>query len=638
MKSRFISKLEDMSSLLMRYLRTKADIIALAFIAVTITLSAMPLLTSGSKVNNNDDFYYYAGMHEAVRKAILEYHTFPTRNFWVGGGYPSLGEPGDPTLNPMTLITIIFGVIKGVKILTFISLLIGGLSTYLLARYILGYNRWGALFSGLIFGLSLFVPLRVYDGNINDIYAAFLPLCLLLIGLACRGQKVALFILSFVFYIMIADGKLNAVMAFIYFGILCLLDVIPLFNTFGTKNLERINIKPLKVLLLALTITFFIGMLRILPAWDLIGTNGGLGTHFLAYKTKIYGPEYIAAFTFSDLWQCLTGYENALCLITIGWIPFLLVVGVFFVFPGRAFPWLVCLVLFGWMSLAYNAPVDLFKMLWHLPIFNVINKPFKYFSFQLVFSFAIVAGQFFWLLAKIRPRWLEHVLAIVLIIISVVFLFPRSYAIQGNTYTYDIPAKFYVRQNEFYNIKGKDISRARVEPMNSIIFTNISRGIGTIDWMATLVVDENAVPKYFVDAEGAHVPNSKYRGESYFTDSMNSAEAFFRPNSITVKVNVRKPDTLVINQNYHKDWHMDHGVIFNKNGLIAVQLIEPGSYNITMRYVPRSFFMGLIVSILSLIMLVFICWSYKTGRLTKWSQNKSFPLRQMSRFVLWLID
>jgi hypothetical protein len=627
-----------MSGSLMQYLRAKADIIALIVIGITITLSSISLLSSGSKVSLNEDYYYYTGMHEAVRKAILEYHTFPTRNFWVGGGYPTLGEPGDPTLNPMTLITIIFGAVKGIKFITLLSLLMGGLSTYWLARHIFGYTRWGSLFSGLVFGLSLFVPFRIYDGNTNDIYVAFLPLCLLLIGLACRGQKVALLILSFVFYIMISDGKLNAVMAFIYLGIICSLDVIPLFDIFGTKNLKKINVKPLKVLFLALTVTFFVGMLRILPAWDLIGTQGGLGTNFLWYKPKIYGPGYISAFTFRDLWQCLTGYENALSLITIGWIPVLLSIGVIFIFPRKAFPWLFCLILFGWVGLAYNAPLDLFKLLWRMPIFNVINKPFKYFSFQLVFTFAIAAGQFFWLLAKIRPRWLEHVLAIALILMSVGFLYPRFDEIQKNTYIYDIPAEALVKENEFYNVRGQDISRCRIEPLNSITYTNIIRGIGTIDWMAAIKVDENAVPKYFVDAKGTLIPNSKYKGEAHFADSENSAKAFFRPNSITVNVNIKKPDTLIINQNYHKDWHADQGTIFSKDGLIALRLNEPGNYNVTLRYIPRSFYAGIIVSILSFIILVFVCWSYRTGRLKKWSQNAFVPLRQLSQFIRWFID
>jgi hypothetical protein len=636
MKSRFISKLKAVNSFLIQNLRTKADIIALILIAVAITLPSISPLSSGDKVNLNDDFLYFASLHEAVRKDILEYHTFPTRSIWFGGGYPILGDPEDPTLNPMTLITIVFGSIMGIKIITFIALLIGGLSSYLLARYILGYTKWGSLFSGLVFGLSLFVPLRIYSGNINDVYVALLPLCLLLIGLACRGRKVALLILPFVFYIMISDGKHTALMAFLYIGILCLFDVIPLFNTFGTNNFKKINIKPLKVFILALTVTFFIGMLRILPVWELVQTQGGFGTQFLWYKTKIYGPEYISAYTFQQLWQYLIGYT--VNFVTIGLLPVLLALSVFCIFPIKAFPWGVTLSLFVWLALAYNAPVDLFKLLWQMPIFNTISNPWKYFTFQIVFTFAIVAGQFFWLLTKLRPKWLEHIVAIALIILSVWFLYPKFCEIQENTYTYDIAAEFLVKQNEFYNIKGKDLSRFRVKPLNSITYTNIIRNVGTIDWMAVIKAAENAVPKYFVDAEGRYISNPQYRGEAYFADSKNPAKAIIKPNSITAQVNLPKPDTLIINQNYHRDWHTDHGKIFEKNGLIALQLDEPGSYEVTLRYISRSFFTGLIISILSLIILIAICWSYKTRRLTKWSQNTSVPLRQMSRFILWLID
>ena len=634
MKSRFISKLKDAYRFLIQFLRTKTDIIALILIALAITMPSISPLSSGDKVNFNDDFFYYAGLHEGVRKAVLEYNTFPTRSFWICGGFPTLGNPEDPTLNPMTLITIIFGSIMGLKIITFIALLIGGLSSYLLARYILGYTKWGSLFSGLVFGLSLFVPMRIYSGNINEVYAAFLPLCLLLIGLACRGRKVALLILPFVFYIMISDGKHTALMAFLYIGILCLFDAIPLFNTFGTNNFKKINIKPLKVFILALTVTFFIGMLRILPVWELVQTLGGFGTNFLWYKTKIYGPEYISTFTFQQLWQYLIGYK--VNFLTIGLIPVLLSLSVFCIFPIKAFPWGVSLFLFVWLTLAYNAPVDLFKFLWQMPIFNTLSNPWKYFTFQIVFTFAIVAGQFFWLLTKLRPKWLEHVFAIALIILSVWFLYPKFCEIQENTYTYDIPAEFLVRQTEFYNIQGKEIPRFRAEPLNSIIYTNTVRNVGTIDTAINL--GEKAVPKYFVDAEGMYIPNPQYRGEAYFVDSKNPVKAIIKPNTIIAQVNLPKPDTLIINQNYHKDWHTDHGKIFEKDGLIALQLEEAGSYKVTMRYIPRIFFIGLIISILSLIIVSFTCWSYKTGRLTKWSQNTSVPLRQVSRFILWFID
>jgi len=618
----------------MQFLRTKADIIALILIAVVITLPSITPLSSGSKVNLKDDFFYYAGMHEGVRKAVLEYHTFPTRSFWISGGFPTLINPEDPTLNPLTLITIVFGSIMGLKIITYLALLVGGLNTYLLARHILGYTRWGALFSGLVFGLSLFVPIRIYDGNPNEIYVAFLPLCLLLIGLACHGRRIAVFILAFIFYIMLSDGKLTALTAFLYIGILCLLDLIPALNIFGIKNSNNINIKPLKVLFVALTMTFFIGMPRILPPLEIIQALGGFGSHLLWYKPDTYSPSGVVPI--QELWQNLIGYKGVLNILTIGLFPVLIAFSVFFIFPAKAFPWAMTIFLFAWLTLAYNAPVDLLKLFWHLPVLKEITKPYKYFTFQMVFSFAIVAGQFFWLLAKIRPKWLEHALAVVLIFLSVWFLYPRFDAIQKSTYTYDIPPEFLVRQNEFYNIQGQGISRFRAEPLNSVIYTNIIRNVGTIDTVTNY--GEKAVPKYFVDANGTLIPNPGYRGEAHFADSGNTARAVFRPNSIMVQVNQLKPDTLVINQNFDKDWHSDRGTILEQEGLIALRLNDTGRYQITLHYFPRSFFVGLAISMLSLIMLIFMCWSYRTGRLLKWSRGAPLPIRWMPRFILWLIN
>lgn len=638
---------------LLSWLKRRSDIIAFLVIAIAITLPSITALTSGNKINHNEDFYLYAGKHEAARKAILEYHTLPLRSFWLAGGYPSLGDPEDPALNPLILITLIFGTVTGLKIISFSAMLIGGLSTYALARYVLGYTKWGSLFSGLIYGLSLFLPLRIHDGNYNEVYAAFLPLCLLLIGLACQGRKIAVPILIFVFYTMLSDGKQTSLMAIFYMGVLCFLDVIPVFNTFGKKNLtshpidfanklpeeqraKKINIKPLKVIILALIATFFIGMMRFLPIIDLIGSHGGLWHPDIYIHTKIY--ENIYAYKFSYLIRDIIGLQgNIFSFVTTGWLPVLLSLIVFFKFRKASFPWAVNLLLFVLMMLAYNSPIDLFRILWNLPIFNTLSD-FKYISYQIVFTLAIVSGQFFGLVEKIRSKWFKCIVAATLILVGVSSLYPKVDLIQKNTYLFDIPEELLIKQNEFYNIQGKDMGEVRKEPLNSLTYVNLIRGIGTIDINVAFLIDEKAVPKYFIDAAGDVIPNDKYKGEAYFLDSRNLAQVSFRPNSIMIQAEVNKPDTLIINQNYHQDWHTDHGKIYNQNGLLALQLDKTGHYNIKMRYFSRSFYLGLLISLLSLTAVIMACWSYRTGRLAKWSQNSSSILRWIPKSIIWLMD
>ncbi len=901
-------------------MQNRADILAYGIIFTVITLSSIAPLSSGGKLNLNADFFQYASRHEAVRKSLLEYHTFPSRSHWFGGGFPTIADPEDPTLNPLVMLSVLFGTVTGLKLITFLALLVSGLGTYALARYVLEYTRWGALFSGLIFGTSLFVPLRILDGNPNEVYAAFLPLCMLLIGLACRGRKIALLILPFVFYTMLSDGKLNFFMAIFYVGMFCLLDILPIFNTLAPQNASRkVDMRTMKIFLLALILTFFIGMVRILPALELINAKGGLGQFELFFHPKTYRPEGVYAYTFQQLWQETLGWTQETLgwkgrlalvafgrkgqsgLVTIGFLPVILFGVALFLFWKRALPWGINLMLFSWLLLAHNAPVDVLKPLWKLPIFSALYRPYKYFSFQVAFTFAIASGQFFWLLAKLRPKWLEHICAIILIVAGVWFLYPKTAKVQRDTYTFDTPAEFRTPEKDFFNVQGQNLSRGRAQPFRAATYLNLLRNVGTVDWYTGIPIAENAIPKYFVDANNNYHPNPKYQGEAFFLevegavelkslsdeasplrseptieeqfadDSLvglwhldvvqkdvlkdssgkdnigrlvgvdrkdalvrgkfgnalmfngnnwvdvaptpslrldgsytlsvwinasdmplkierfildtdfplsgsryslvlhegfirfmhnfvnaggehaiaqtpyaeaglkqnrwhnviavfdqthlrlyvdgvlraetpctrkntfkedvslriggrtnppqgecfkgtiddvaiwnrdltleevvniwssgstrskvegrsstseqlsppSTAKSTFRPNSITIQVNIQTPNTLVINQNYHRDWHTNQGELFNQGGLLALRLRKTGSYTIRLRYISRSFYTGLAISALSLAVLTFICWAYMTGRLLFWSQNAPPPLKRVSQTILWLIN
>ena len=513
--------------------------------------------------------------------------------------------------------------------------MVGGLATYAFARCILEYTQWGSLFSALVFGLSLFVPLRVQDGNPNEVYATFLPLCLLLIGLACRGYKLPIIILPIVFYTMLSDGKLNCFMGMFYVGLVCLLNLIPGFGIFPkSKSVDRIDTQPIKVFLLAIGITFFVGMVRILPAVVHINEKGGLGNIDLFFYTETYN---FSGYTFERLWQETIGWKGKQGLVTVGWLPVLLFVIVAFVFWRKSLLWGIVLILFVWLVLANNISIDLFELLWHLPIFNAVQQPIKYFSFQIVFTIAIASGQFFVLLRRLHPRWLEHLIAVILITLGIGFLYPRVAKIQSETYNFVRP-QLTQSKSGFFNVKGWDLKRNRKEPSFAITYFNLLRNIGTIDWYTGVPLEENAVPKYFVDTDNNYLPNPEYRGEAFLLKAGNSVSSTFRPNSIGVEVKLKKPEILIINQNYHSDWYTDHGELFNENGLIALRLDQIGVYQIYLRYYSRSFYLGLVITILSVAVLGWVCLAYRTARLHNWMFHPSLWFRCSSRTIFWLIE
>ncbi len=142
-------------------------------------------------------------------------------------------------------------------------------------------------------------------------------------------------------------------------------------------------------------------------------------------------------------------------------------------------------------------------------------------------------------------------------------------------------------------------------------YPNLLQNVGTIDWHVAVTMPENAIPRYFVDSAGIPVLNPRYRGEAFLvTEAGGSAASVpgqgpdspgyvtdcdFHPNSIAVRLTMRRPGILVINQNYHSAWRSDRGELFEKDGLLAVRLHETGEHAVNLRYLPRSFVVGLII-------------------------------------------
>jgi hypothetical protein len=600
----------------------RLDLIAFGVIVLVVTIFWIPTLASGRRLSVNDDFLLHCSRHDAVRKSLLEHRQFPLRSHWFGGGFPTLGEPEDPALNPLVLLSVLLGSAMGLKLMGFTAALASGAATYALARYILTYTRWGSLFVGLIVGTSLYVPTSMPGGNIGELCAAYLPLCLLMIGLACRGRWTAIFLLPLVLCTMLSQGKQTFVMVVLYMGLVCLLDASRTFNTLTPAEPRRkVDVRALTVLLVALGATLFVGMVRILPALEFIGTRGGLtDLELFPLATRVIGGPGS-----QELLRFALGIGGRAEFVTIGWVPVILFGIASCCFWRTALPWVICFVLSTWIALGDHAPVDLFALLKRLPVFGTIAVPGKYFFFQIIFSIVIAAGQFFWLLEKARRKWVEPACALALIVGGVGLLYPMSTRLQRNSYTMEMPPEPSDQQVDFFSIQGRGLERNRLWPPAAMTYPNLLQNVGTIDWHVAVTMPENAIPRYFVDSSGTPVLNPRYRGEAFLvTEAGDSAASLpgqgpdspgyvtdcdFHPNSIAVGLTVRRPGILVINQNYHPAWRSDRGELFERDGLIALRLSETGSHMIRLRYLPRSFVVGLIVSVLSIVGWALACWA-----------------------------
>lgn len=597
------------------------DGLVLIGMTVIILTACLPVVTSGERVNFNNDFFQYASRHEQVRQGLLKYHTLPQRTHFFGGGFPTIGDPEDPTFNPLILLTLCLGTVTGLKWIGVLSMIFGALGLYAFARKALGYGRWGAIASALFFGLSLWLPVRMRDGNPNEVYYHFIPACLLCLFLA-RHQKRYLLVLTALFITMLSDGKLTFFASVMYIGLLCCFPLIPGVSLWSSKHPpERLTwgerFQPLKGLSLTLALTFLLYLFRILPAVELIQTNGSLARMELFFHAPTYGPGTISAYSFSRLWQEAVAWKGEagltqLSSVCIGWIPLILAGGACILNWRRAFPWFVGFLLFAWLAMAHQAPFDLFRYLWKLPILNAVGNPAKYFGCLPVLSVCILAGQSFDGLRKLQWKWMRHAVAATLIAAGVVFLYPKVLEVSRISYTYTIPSEFLEKSDSFYQVRGDNLERSRSEPLQANTYVNLLRGIGTIDWYTGIPIAENAIPRYLVTKSGEYVPPPDYRGECFWLESEEVIKCEFSPHRIRAAVRATHPGTLIVNQNYHRDWRVNRGTLGEWKGLLAIQL-SAGEYQLELRYFSRSFALGLLLSFISLIGLAAIVGLYHKG-------------------------
>jgi hypothetical protein len=253
-----------------------------------------------------------------------------------------------------------------------------------------------------------------------------------------------------------------------------------------------------------------------------------------------------------------------------------------------------------------------------------------------------MAGCSFRLLPRLRPRWLEHVIALALIVVAVGFLYPKALDIHRRTYTADVPTDELPTEEGFFQVQGaKGLPRARYVPRRALSYFNLQHDIGTIDWYALIARPENAVPKYFVAIDNSYQVNPAYRGEVFPLEPAGAtvvAPPTFRPNAITFAVDVAAPSILVVNQNHDRDWHTDRGSVIDQGGLLAVQLEETGRYAIHLQYRPRIFYVGLAISLATLATLAWTVWLYASGRLRRTVGSSSPLVGRGGRVLLWLID
>jgi len=590
-------------------LKGKENITAVFLIVILISLYTLPLLLNIDKgllfARKNYEGMWYAtcfGTYYYYR-SIIKDHTLPFWGCFLGGGFFNLTCPDDMTFNPFSLLVLTFGVLKGINLHYYLMYLLGALSMFYLARFVLKYNIAGSIYSGLVFSMCGFFPLMQMKGFIFARETVFLPLLTAFFLKAASSNRYILLVALLLSFFLMQTG--------LYFAIVVLfLFILSLLSSFFYESGRIFQKKRYMVIFFgSLIICLCLSIWKIFLLFDFLKIDSGRleGTY----------PQCIErANTVLSLINNLVSPENSSRYMYIGWVPLLLGLVSGLILFKKVWKWVVILLVFCVLSLGHNSFVDLHYLLWHLPIFNAIDEPDKYYGLIIIFSISLLAGSFFTIIKKFFPNRRGVFVSGILII----FTFFNLLLINGpyfNIYKATLiinnqPGKF--QQAKMINYQEGDDTGMAV-----LAFSLYLKGIGVLnqryDRYFQKLNNKNISSKYFIMPEYVFlspstklisIANPSYKGEVFFRKDENKAELLsITPQDIKIDVNLKSRDRLVINQNYSKWWRSRQGSVSNNNGLLSVSLDKLGDYEVNLYFVPFNFYAGIGVSILSIISLGF---------------------------------
>jgi len=605
----------------------------LAVIIITAVFYFPVIKGTGHTIISQDDWYgeyFYAAMS---RDVVAYYHQFPFRTPYLGGGYPSIAHPFDYTLTPFFPIILFLGETSGLRIIVFLIMIFSAAGMFYLTKYILGYNLEGSIFSSLVFILCSWGPYQILDGNINYLYYYFMPWLFAFFLKARQDRKFAV-LASLILGLILIRGGLIFIPSFIALSLFAFLKALNINKASGKKVIPAY----LVILVSIAAITLFLFAIKTIPMYQLYMSRSGyihLPYEDSYRQISLATKSFDACLNLNRLFNSLINIKfHGYSAMYFGYIPLVIFFLSIALYGVRNLNFLILLAIFTLIEFGSNSPVDLFKMLWHIhPIMHGIWRLDKYFNFFIIFFIAIISGSFFLVL---KNNNITKMIILIIAAAGVINMFNNNKPVLKNLIYEKQPV--FKRSPAFFQVKIEEADQKRQWPGFSelkdirsyqMFWALLKQNIGVVNfnWAGNIKIAQNAAYKYILPVEikgdAAYIKgynvfpgreeamadlasigsiNPDYKGEVYFLDSDNKLESeLLTPNEITLNADLKKPGILIINQNYHKSWKSNLGKVINKEGLLGLRINKTGKHTIKLKYVPLDFYLGLSISVLTLI-------------------------------------
>ena len=385
-------------------------------------------------------------------------------------------------------------------------------------------------------------------------------------------------------------------------------------------NRLKFNARPLRVFFLILFLVLFLGMVKILPVLEQLDSYDRCVDDYSnvylsdgCYEDYADTKEY--AITFPNLINSFLVDDHINhSTMFVGIIPLLFFMLSLLFLNKKVIKYASLFFLMAILILGPHFFVDFYWLIWKLPFFHSVNKISKYLAPLILFSFSIVVGAVVPALKRSKQK--RNILFNLALLLLITFSIGNQfyYNIQRQSGLFDVVPPVFVKEEGFYQTYVDNVN-LRYEPfLGRIHYYNLKRGVGTINWYGSILLDENTEPKYFVSREGVERDNPQYKGETYFLNENNQAQIdFFSTNKLIISTNISLlPDSLIVNQNYNKYWRANCGIVVDNGGLLAIELTEDCG-PVELRFIPYSFIIGFIITLAANVVFSLVFIKFKSN-------------------------
>jgi hypothetical protein len=563
------------------------------------------------------DAYQHFSFSYSLVDAIRNHGELPLWNPYFGGGIPWAGHPINAGVSPITLVYALAGDVAGPKWVGFLFLLLAGWGVGFSCRAWFALNDSAAVVAALLYVSGLWTLGRIADGNYSELSLMLLPVALALQYLVIQRHFAGL-LLPLLYLSVVAESRTAPL---VFAPVLVLVPILSGVDL-GAHRLRTV----LSVWLVPLLFAAGMSLAKLLPLLEMLELN----------QAELFADRDVRYAGVGALLRAMVGLDPAALKSVVGLGPVacgLAALGVAS-YPRRTRPVLLCALIAAFVA------VDTFESVANLqaliPVLNSTRHFLKYWNVHFLFAGAVLAG---FGIAKLtewagrdrRRRSLVIALAASAVLPPAVTTLAgyRSLFAGGHARHARLPF-------HHMGIAGSDLG-GRFRGDGWLQYRNIRSHVGTLTWYGAFRFPEAPRPAYTValrsnsgtptrpgavaeflrrvDCDSLaerdlcrafardRVVDVTAQGapSAYSAPGCDVRDFAFSYNTLRFSLDPRHCSEVRLHFNYSRHWTSSSGRLSEVEGLLALQPDPAGAdaggrVEVTLRYAPSRFFIGLACS------------------------------------------